>query len=57
MTMLQRMLSPEVNVIELRKRRELSPGFHKLSDKMRQLSKDGLENLIKLLEEKIGENT
>ena len=57
MTLLQKMLlATNITTLDLRQRRELSPSFHKLTDKIHKMSKDSLESLIKLLEEKIGES-
>jgi len=39
----------ETNVTELRRRRELSPGYHKTTDKLKDMSKDQLRDLIALL--------
>ena len=42
----------ETNVAELRRRRELSPSYHKTKSKVQSMDKTQLEDLIKMIETK-----
>ena len=50
---LQDIIPAEINVIEFRKRREISPGFHKTQDKLRSMKADELKAMIAMLEKKL----
>jgi hypothetical protein len=53
---LRDLIPSKMNVTEIRKRRDLSPIFHKTKEKMTSMSKDQLLNLIKMLEGVKGES-